>query len=405
MSICASGASTTKPNVPASVVVDGNYVKSLLPNGWQWLYDYLPYMQAIAIGDVGAFCALDPPSWTLPSTTDLFQFLTGGFVGQNDVVTEFLDKLVRSYLWYSLCECSSGTTPTPSAPPATPTGLPSVNPGNYVTSPVNACAHIESPVSTNPNNGFVWISTLIPFTESVHGTADTLYPVPTGATSAVIVGHAISAGSSHDDIAFSVQQYNAAGTGLGGATWTVPIGTKVSHTQALLPTAVTMQVWSDEPSGFTDQSQATMDIYCGGANPGGQSTPCCPPDPIASGLLRQVLGLVTLIQRQSTPFAYVTGPTHTGLTGTGTVSVSGILALAAHITTLPTPLGREAGTPERLFSAGWLNLGTPDGYEAPIYLSAQDQLVVPRSGGLVTTVGYSLHSGVVMDLVELIREP
>jgi hypothetical protein len=85
--------------------------------------------------------------------------------------------------------------------------------------------------------------------------------------------------------------------------------------------------------------------------------------------------------------------------------VSGILALAVSLTTVPTQLGDRLGTPPRLFDVGWLSLGTSDGYEEAVFVNSATQLVVPRSAGLLTTVGYSLHSGVVMTITELTREP
>lgn len=406
MSICASGSSTTKPGTVTSIVVDGNYVKSLLPPVWSWLYDYLPYMRALAIGDVGAFCAADPPTWTLPNALDFYNFLTGGFVTQNDVVSTFLNKLTRMYLWYQLCQCSSGTTPAPSTPPPAPSGLPAHNPGNVVTSPAGACAHVDSPTVFNALNS-VQAQNMIPFNTGAYLANSAAYPLPAGATTIVLTWTKVPGGSNHLAPAqVSAQFVNSSGANVGGINQVALTTTPLVQTVALPPTATKVNVQAElnaNPTSTTDGVQVSIDIYCG-TTPSQQSAPCCPPDPIATGLLQQILQLLTLVQRQAVPFAYVPGTSHATLSGTGSISVSGIVALSVSLTTIPTQLGDRVGTPPRLFDAGWVQLGTTDGYEAPVFISSSAQLIVPVGAGIITSVGYTFHSGVVATILELKRE-
>jgi len=122
-------------------------------------------------------------------------------------------------------------------------------------------------------------------------------------------------------------------------------------------------------------------------------------------LLQSVKAAVDLIQKQSTPFAYVPGATHTGLSGDGEISVSGLLGMQAEVTTLPDSVGREDGSPIKLFDVGYITFGSGDGWEDSRRLDKSLRLVFPPYGGLYTKIGYSLRPGVVISITELEREP
>lgn len=113
--------------------------------------------------------------------------------------------------------------------------------------------------------------------------------------------------------------------------------------------------------------------------------------------------MVTLIQRQSVPFAYVSGTTHSGLTGTGTLSVSGILGLLVNAG-VPTSTSDIAGTPDVRIPIGRVNFGTADGYRDRDQLVTDSQVVFPAVAGLYTVIGYSLEPGVTATFTELVRE-
>jgi hypothetical protein len=114
--------------------------------------------------------------------------------------------------------------------------------------------------------------------------------------------------------------------------------------------------------------------------------------------------MVTLIQRQSAPFGYISGTLHSGLSGTGTVAVQGILGLLLNIS-IPSRAGALAGTPVSSYDVGWVNFGTSSGFEIKRLLRSDSQLVFPGVAGLWTLVGYTLLPGVTMTLTELRREP
>lgn len=135
------------------------------------------------------------------------------------------------------------------------------------------------------------------------------------------------------------------------------------------------------------------------------NTLCCA-DPALLALLPNILQMVTLVQRQSAPFAYVYGANHVGLTGDGELAVSGLIGVSIDVTTLPSSYGRSAGTPEHLFDVGFVTLGTSDGWSTTKRIDADGSLVLPGSAaGAFTRVGYTLRPGVEVSIRELVREP
>jgi hypothetical protein len=412
MSICASGASTTKAGVPASVVVDTQYIQSLLPVGLSQLYPYLPYMHGLQIGDVGAFCAADPPTWTVPSASDFFNFITGGSLAQAQAVSNFLDALTQAYLWQQLCQCTTGTTPAPT-PPTLPTGLPAVNPPIAVGPAAGTgCGTYQSDKTKQllADNYTSLIGVVVPATQAL----TTGVPLPVGATSMSVTFTSTVSGANHTASFPEISCYNASNTatvsiypGNNAPGTSLASGASVSGSAAIPATSTQFAMYFENAAAGqlpTDLIDGVVTFYCGGARPGGTQSPCCPPDPVQTGYLQQLLQMVTLIQRQHVPFAYVTGISHAGLTGAATISIEAVVGLKVAVTTLPTRAGQEAGDPVSLWDVGWIALGTADGFGPRIFISSNPMLVQPVPGD-VTIVGYSIPADVVVTITELIREP
>lgn len=408
MSICPSGVSAPKAGVVTRIYVDAAYVRSLLPVGWEWLQDYLPYMKALEIGDVGAFCALDPPTWSLPSASDLYTFITGGFSSQSDVVTQFLNKLTRMYLWYSLCQCATSTTPTPAAPPSAPAGLPGINPLAVVSpNPTASCGRYGSSYAVinyfDPPAYF--------FGPPPRATPNYYQLLPVGATSLTMTCTMGAGGtgtywydfylSFYADTDFSKAAIRAEGMHM-------TRGTTQTRTVAIPADANCMVAWVEQNStgAVTSPNSATMDVqvYCGGL-PGALQSACCPPDPIATGLLQQILGMVTLMQRQVAPFAYIASTQHSTLTGNGTFAVQGLVGLKIEVTTLPAYIGYISGSPTQIFDVGYVSVGSADGYQLVQRVTQGAELWFPPAMGAMTIVGYHLAPNVVCRITELRREP
>jgi len=156
----------------------------------------------------------------------------------------------------------------------------------------------------------------------------------------------------------------------------------------------------------TVTGRSRVDFYCDFAFPGGPISSCgCPPDPIMSAQLQQILNITTLIQRQAAPFGYVVGAAHAGLSGNGTIALSDLIGVQVDVTTLPASYGRATGEPDEFFELGFLTWGTADGYRSSTRLEHAQQVLFPPLAGVFTVLGYTLAPGVVATVTELVREP
>lgn len=394
---CASGISVPKSGVAASVVVDQQYIQALLPDTLAWLYPYLPYMHGLEIGNVATFCAADPPTFTLPSATEFFDFVTSSKLGQFNTVSEFIEKITQYYLWWTLCKCNTGTPASPAAPPSEPSGLPAVNPTDIVHLPPNSGSTCALVFSTG-----VAVGT---------GTQQQVYNefLPGDALRMDVIVHTAVAGANHPTITFDLQWYSEGsatypGGFLGKTTYTLASGATLTFSIDVPRGARAAEVFTHAPTPSTDLFQFDGKVYC--TPPLGAPAPLpCPPDPAVRQLLKQIYDLLTLVQRQAAPFAYVYGSNHTGLSGDGSISVSGLIGVSVDITTLPDSYGRVDGTPVQFFDLGRVNLGTADGYTVGHRVEYDGSLIIPPLAGVFTSIGYSLAPGVVVSIRELVREP
>jgi hypothetical protein len=124
--------------------------------------------------------------------------------------------------------------------------------------------------------------------------------------------------------------------------------------------------------------------------------------PVAASSLEQ-LELVRLIQRQGVPFAYVEGPSFGALTGDGEIDVQGILGIAVQLNAVPLGMGTSSGTPDLVWEAGRVALGTVDGYLPYQRITSMETFM--RAEGYVTKIGYTLGPGVVATVRTFVREP
>lgn len=407
--VCSGGASAPKAGVPSSLVVDQQYIQSILPTPLNWLYPYLPYMHGLQIGDVGAFCATDPPTWSVPTSDQIYNFLTGGPIGDYNTVNQFLQDITRAYLWYSACECSSVSTPAPPSPPSAPVGLPSVNPPVLVGPAVGQpCAVLLGGPMVYAGGGNT--GGLIPFTD-FGGSHNDDVMFPSGATNVRIITTLSTGTSSTGNVEIVVNFFDSDQGAFGGAGGNDPvvyfetIGHTTTTDVVLVAPIGGVQInieWS--VAAGTNALDARIEVYCGGP-PGATQSPCCPPDQISIGLLTQIYQLLTLQQRQSTPFAYIDGASHSSLTGFGEISVQGLIGLKLTITDAgPGVLGVAAGDPETVWQAGWYRWGNADGWGPREFISSTDVLDLPTSAGVYTKIGYSLNATVEVTITELERE-
>jgi hypothetical protein len=119
---------------------------------------------------------------------------------------------------------------------------------------------------------------------------------------------------------------------------------------------------------------------------------------------RQIANLVQLIQRQHVPFGSIPGMSHTGLTGSGTLSVQGILGLSVTPTVIPGYLSATMAPVNSYYRLGEISLGTAAGWERRMIVTHNPHLFTGIDGD-ITLVGYLFEPGVTATIQELVREP
>jgi hypothetical protein len=113
---------------------------------------------------------------------------------------------------------------------------------------------------------------------------------------------------------------------------------------------------------------------------------------------------VSLIQRQGVPFAYVAGTLHSGLSGTGTITLTGPLGLVVQTTSMPGYLSSDMAPVASYFKIGELSLGTVDGWASRRIVTHNPHLYVDI-GADMTRLGYLFEPGITANIQELVREP
>lgn len=114
---------------------------------------------------------------------------------------------------------------------------------------------------------------------------------------------------------------------------------------------------------------------------------------------------ITLIQRQSVPFASILGTLHDGLHGDGQFAVQGILGLSVSYIGGGSTIGSEPGNPNTVFDVGWLNVGDGLGFRSRERIRTNPWVWYPPDAGEITTVGYTLNPLVTASIQEILREP
>lgn len=394
--VCSGGPSAARAGVASSVVVDQAYIQSILPSGLAWAYPYLPFMHGLEIGDVATFCTLDPPTWTVPNAADIFNFLVGGPIGSVALVNQFLQDVTRAYIWYQLCECTTVSTPAPPAAPSAPSGLPAVNPPAVVHLPLTTACAVATGVpiisACNGNNPGFGVSMLL------NGLNVTSCRVTITTSNTTGAGFPASVNILWQSRTANIRSDNIGSLPGGPGTFTFVSGP---------PASGTFQV-----AGFVAGTGfgcadfiTTLEFFCNGDTPGGVDSFCCPPDPVLTALMRRIDQAVTLIQRQAVAFAYIDGTAHTALTGSGEITLSGVIGARIDLTTIPGRAGRQSGDPLEFFNIGWYAWGDATGFSVREFISHDGQLSLPAQAGVYTRLGYSLASDVVATITELEREP
>ena len=397
--LCGGGTSGAKLGVDAiAAYTSGRLAQLAVLRGMSWTNPYLPLISLLPIA-VSSFCASDPPSIPTFSSGD-YDALAAGDLTENffTAIGKIRDSLLNA-IWQDLCECTSGTltppvypAPTSSTPvPQLPTSLAAPCRTVTQTATVNFAFNAGSAVIQTAQDGISGDFSLLNKTVSlvrVH----------------LKINHPTGAGPTGT---WFISWENAAGGVLQNILTALTPTTDMTLDFIPRSDADNFQVGISSGatgSGTYNTVGSTVERYCNGAQPG-VAQPCCPPDASTQAYLDQLLKMVTLIQRQAVPFGYIPSTSHTGLSGNGTIDISGLIGASVTVTTLPGSLGERGTSPVERFDLGWITFGTPDGYPTSYRLERDSQIMLPARCGAYTEIAYDLHPGVVVTIRELTREP
>ena len=394
--ICGGGTSGPKVGASAVVLVGSGVIATMLEqSGIPWL-EFAAALLTLPELVLSTFCATDPPAMPTFTAAESSALLNVTFGPDLSSGLAKFTALVENLAWQQYCQCTSGafvapTVPTPPTgtpiyqPPAAPTGRPcqTVNVG---TTGAQAFNNSSYAFAGGSNSAAVQNVTAIRITA-------------TGAPN-VPPGHQYS--------------FNIFGSSNGG------VGAALPNQAHIFPASGTdyVLVANTNPDlrwfygnlvaagpntvGNTQVQNVIFDLFCGGELPGAQQS-CCPPDTATQSSLDLILKMVTLIQRQAVPFAYIYGPSHSSLSGNGAIAVFGLLGVKVDVTAAPGRLGQTDGDPVTLWDAGWINLGTADGFGPRQFITSDPLVLLPVSSA-VTIIGYSIPDDVTVTITELWRE-
>lgn len=396
---CTGGTSAPKPGVDLlAAYSSGRLAQLAVLRGLSWTNPYLPLISLLPIA-VTAFCGSDPPTMPTFSSGDYAALAAGDLTAAFFTALGKIRDALLSAIWDDLCQCTSGTlvpatypAPTSSTPvPQLPTS--NTTPCRTVTqvTPVNFAFNAGSAIIQTAQDGIAGDFSLLNKTVSlvrVHLKMNVVTGAgPTGT--------------------WFLSWENASGGVIQNILTALTPTTNVTVDFIVRSDADNFQVGISSGatgSGTYNTVGSFVERYCNGAQPG-IAQPCCPPDASTQAYLDQILKMVTLVQRQSVPFGYVSSTVHSGLAAAGVLSISGLLGAKVDVTTLPTSYGRSGSSPEAFFDLGFVTFGTPDGYPTSYPVRHDPLLLLPARCGAYTTLAYDLSPGVVATITELVREP
>jgi len=424
--LCGGGTSGPKPNTAVDVILTATQLASFLTSKVGLWAALVSGALGVLTFETAVFCSSDPPAQPT-ITPDEYKALLE--LGPPDLFQSALAKLrdlVLIAMWYELCACTSGTTPQP--PPNLYTPPTGVGVQDYTTTP---CVSPHYRIAARPNYFQADDSTNITqlvfpnldFTTSVAVSgfpAQTIAVIPPSWTSLFGTLQYVSGTAPSASEGFGVQllTYGPGKT---------PVSTAVDNIVSQVN-----QFDRDPDSGVRTINHATeaffslntlaaatvtttstadwsLNVNCVG---GASASIGCGADPILQALLNQILELcqrtredVTLIQRYALPFAYVRGPSISGLTGTGSMALGRSVGLLIDVLGFPPANKQMLGEPPYIFDLGWVSALTPDGLVDEIRLTREHTTWLSKLIPSAELVGWGLRDGVQIRVTELHAEP
>lgn len=410
--LCASsGTSSPKPGVASSIYVSGTLIGSGLALISPWLEPIALLINAF-IYNASTNCTSDPPAQPTFTATDLTNCL-GGLLNPNCPTTlAKVTDLINNYLWFQFCQCDAGAQPV-LAIPTPPAGItvPSNGPqGSCFSATWTGQVQQETtPTSLRPTATSV--TPPGPTSTKTFGSGQSVVATDVGLnaiTSLRVTGTITYPSTGTKAVDLEVNCFGNTGTFISNPFLVAPL-----TAGATVPIDLTIAVptgtrfigleWAqvDEPHPAT--SNAVFQWSCAG-QASGVASPCVT-DPALLSLLQQINQMLTLVQRQISPFGYIASTVHTGLTGFGQLAVSGLIGVKVTPTTTPPGSGLIAGDPDSLWLDSWIRWGNADGWTDRKFLTSAPYISLPELAGQFTLVGYTLAPGLTVSITELVREP
>lgn len=404
--LCGGGASGPKPDVGNNIIYNSAGLAAALEFSGYGALATLAVILGTLLYDATTLCGTDPPAAPTFTAAELEALFT--ITPSTDFETGLgkLKDLVTNVLWYTLCECTSTSTPAQPSPVALPSTVFIGAGGSGTCAEFTSGPHSQSGTTAQtksiiPSTDFVLIFNADYIANSVL--------LPDGAASIVLTGTLDSSNyTGAGNPASMFVDFNNGSTAVGSTQGvSFESAPKTKQLKLAVPagaTRVTISFQKSFSTSYEIDGHATLDISCGGPNAGAPGG-CCPPDPSVVQLLQQVQTLVTLIQRQHVPQAYINGSTHSAVTGSGEIAVSQLLGVKLTPGAIPTHFGAAAGDPDELWLDSWITWGNADGWTPREWLRHSPQLSLPPNAHLYTKLGHSFAPGISVDVQELEPEP
>lgn len=392
--ICGGATSSPKPGVGEAIYISSTVAGNILSKyNILWAIALSAVLGAVTY-DANNFCTTDPPADPGFTAADAVNLL-GGWSNYADYLAsaQKLHDLVARFAWFEMCQCDSGPPPTPPTPPAEPTGFPVITPVGPTPSTTCLTHEVTNLDVTGTQSFFRGGATGWPSIPSWFRLTMTNTTVSTPAP-------AVSYNWKQESSVSPITTYRSDNFVVAANSTRTEIVPYVGPASEMVVTVVA------QGGTGTTTTHALIEVFCTPDYPGLPTPACCPPDPDMIRKLDSIMDLVTLLQRQLIPFAFIDGPSHT-VSGDGHFSISTSLVGVRVVldTPLPSAIGSVSGDPVRLFDAGFVSLGDADGWFATRGLHQLTTNWTPRFAAAVTEVGYSIAPGITAHITELRREP
>jgi hypothetical protein len=353
--------------------------------------------------DLANFCTTDPPAVPTITAADFIAVISIADPVAHILAVQKFQQLIGAFFWYQVCQCDSVATPAAPSPPAAPANLPTVNPpaavgGNPLST---ACATYDSGIFTDatPANSITFGRT-IGITAVGH-----LAPSPAGMTTVRAtwtwtgnsppLGWQILSGPADANSNLTIRASDT-------TAWTSGVPKTITYSG---PGDAYWLIETSAQDSTIQTHHAVLEFFCGGS-PTTPTPNCgCVPDAQSVGLLSSIYQLLTTVQRYKAPFAYIRGPTHSGVSGTGATAISRLIGYQLAVTARPGAHRVSGGNPSYIYDLGWVSVSDADGMIEEKRLTRDNMLWFPQLGQLATSFNYFLQSGVTISWTELQPEP